>query len=108
MDRSVIRSPVLSDSLPTFPVPYPHKSRADIEAHSDTCGLNKCTCMPSVEKVVPSPLAEYQRNSIPTAWIPPIGTNYLMHIYKNLSRIDTEQIWVYNQDPKKLNELLIG
>ena len=64
--------------------------------------------MPPVEKVVPSPNAEYQCNPIPTAWIPPIGTNYLMHHYNNLSCINVEQIWVYNQVPKRLNEQLIG
>ena len=42
------------------------------------------------------------------AWIPPIGTNYLMHHYNNLSCIDAEQTWVYSQVPKKINEQLIG
>lgn len=82
-------------------------AKADIHAHATYCSSNTCTCLPPSSKVAPAPNSEYICNPIPAPHIPPIGENYMMHLYSSPECIDASQVWVYNQIPKRTRGVLV-
>ena len=76
-------------------------SKVDIYPHSVYCDRNSCTCMPPKSIVEPAPNSEYRCKPIPAPHIPPIGENYMMHLYLSPGCINPSQLWVYNQFPKR-------
>jgi hypothetical protein len=76
-------------------------AKVDIYPHSMHCDKTICTCMPPESIVEPAPNSEYRCKPIPASHIPPIGENYMMHLYSSPGCIDPSQLWVYNQFPKR-------
>lgn len=83
-------------------------SRVDVHHHDRACERKACKCVPPPDKVEPSPDAEYRCRPVPAAQIPPIGENYLMHIFASPECISPQQTWIYDQFPKRTCGQLMG
>ncbi|KAF2175152.1 hypothetical protein K469DRAFT_680377 [Zopfia rhizophila CBS 207.26] len=83
-------------------------ARVDIHPHLISCDKISCICVPPKSKVEPAPNSEYRCNPIPAPHIPPIGENYMMHLFSSPGCINSSQVWVYNQFPKRMCGRLMG
>ena len=82
--------------------------KVDIHPHSIYCDNRSCICVPPKSKVEPEPDSEYRCAPIPATRIPPIGENYMKHLFSSPDCINSSQVWVYNQIPKRTRGQLIA
>jgi hypothetical protein len=83
-------------------------AHVDIHPHSIYCDKNHCICLPPKAKVEPEPNYEYVCKPVPARHSPPVGENYMMHLFFAPECIDPSQVWVFNQMPKRTSSRLIA
>jgi hypothetical protein len=81
----------------------------DVRDHDPCCTENKaCECIPPLDKVEPSPGAEYRCIPGPPATYPPIPPEYLSMLFSCPSYTHEADTWILDQLPKRTCGVLQG